>query len=291
MWRFLRALDVVDRDQANAEIDPAPVPAQHVVRVTDALIATSADYRFAEGSKGPSSVVGRRATPSPSTTARSRHRALRLPQALIMPTMIHVKPGLAALHQTARIAVDCRGFVRNRLPQCNAAYPAACAQFFCPFSPRKVGCGHPQQMQLIHGFRVFVDLHSRDSLELFCRSAAQSHRPCGEMPRGTSSHHQEMNMKHAIDLPSRQPLLLAVCAGTRRLPAIAAASSGTFIALGTGSSRPPVVTECNWASASARRVRWIDPGHGGVQDQCCGTSGQWQSLRFRLVAGHGGDAR
>ena len=56
VWRFMRALDVVDRDQANAEIDSTPVPAQHVVHITEALIAKSADYRFAEGLKGLSVV-------------------------------------------------------------------------------------------------------------------------------------------------------------------------------------------------------------------------------------------
>ena len=95
VWRFLRALDVVDRDQANAEIDPAPVPAQHVVHVTDALIATSADYRFAEGLKGLS-VVKKKG----DLIAIDNGVPVTAPYddcVLIMPTMIHVKPGLTAV--------------------------------------------------------------------------------------------------------------------------------------------------------------------------------------------------
>jgi predicted deacylase len=95
VWRFLRALDVVDRDQANAEIDPAPVPAQHVVHITEALIAKSADYRFAEGLKGLS-VVKRKG----DLIATDDGVPVTAPYddcVLIMPTMIHVKPGLTAV--------------------------------------------------------------------------------------------------------------------------------------------------------------------------------------------------
>jgi predicted deacylase len=95
VWRFLRALDVVDRDQANAEIDSAPVPAQHVVHITEALIAKSADYRFAEGLKGLS-VVKRKG----DLIATDDGVPVTAPYddcVLIMPTMIHVRPGLTAV--------------------------------------------------------------------------------------------------------------------------------------------------------------------------------------------------
>lgn len=95
VWRFLRTLDVVDRDKADAEIDQAAVPAQKIVRVTDALIATSLDYKFAEGLKGLS-IVPRQG----DLIAKDAGRPVVAPYdncVLIMPTLIHVKPGLTAV--------------------------------------------------------------------------------------------------------------------------------------------------------------------------------------------------
>ncbi len=95
VWRFLRALDVMDRDQCAAEIDPAPVPDQHLVRVTDALIASSTDYRFADGLRGLS--VVRKRGDLIATDAGVPVVAPYDNCVLIMPTMIHVKPGLTAV--------------------------------------------------------------------------------------------------------------------------------------------------------------------------------------------------
>lgn len=92
---LLRTLDVVDRDKADAEIDQAAVPAQKIVRVTDALIATSLDYKFAEGLKGLS-IVPRQG----DLIAKDAGRPVVAPYdncVLIMPTLIHVKPGLTAV--------------------------------------------------------------------------------------------------------------------------------------------------------------------------------------------------
>jgi hypothetical protein len=95
VWRFLDALGIVDREQAKAEIDAAPPPAQHLVRVTEALIANTADYRFADGLRGLS-VVKRRgdliATDSGVPVTAPYDDCV-----LIMPTLIHVKPGLTAV--------------------------------------------------------------------------------------------------------------------------------------------------------------------------------------------------
>ena len=94
-WRFLRALDVVNVDQANAEIDAAAVPAQKIVRVTDALIASSLDYKFAPGLKGLSIVPQKG-----DLIAHDAGRPVAAPYdncVLIMPTLIHVKPGLTAV--------------------------------------------------------------------------------------------------------------------------------------------------------------------------------------------------
>lgn len=95
VWRFLDALDVVDRDEARAEIDAAAVSPQLVVRVTDALVARSNDYRFAKGLMGLS-VVSRKG----DLIATDAGQPVTAPYddcVLIMPTLVHVKPGLTAV--------------------------------------------------------------------------------------------------------------------------------------------------------------------------------------------------
>ena len=94
-WRFLRALDVVDRALAESQIERVPMPAQKVVRVTEAVIARGKDFKFADGLRGLS-VVPKRGdlialddgipVPAPYDNC-----------VLIMPTLIHVKPGLTAV--------------------------------------------------------------------------------------------------------------------------------------------------------------------------------------------------
>ena len=94
-WRFLSALNVVDRDRALAEIEGAPVPAQKIVRVTDALIAGSLDYQFAAGLKGLS-IVAKKG----DLIALDAGQPVQAPYddcVLIMPTLVHVKPGLTAV--------------------------------------------------------------------------------------------------------------------------------------------------------------------------------------------------
>lgn len=51
-WRFLRALDVVDRAEAARQIDAAAVPAQKLIRVTEAVIARTPAFRFARDFSG-----------------------------------------------------------------------------------------------------------------------------------------------------------------------------------------------------------------------------------------------
>jgi hypothetical protein len=94
-WRFLRALDLVDRDLAAANIDPAPLAAQHVVRITEALIAGSLDYRFAPGLRGLSIVPNKG-----DLIAEDGGKPVLAPYdncVLVMPTLVHVKPGLTAV--------------------------------------------------------------------------------------------------------------------------------------------------------------------------------------------------
>ena len=95
VWRFLRALDVVDPAIAAAQIDSQPVPAQKVVRVTEAIVANSKDFAFSEGLRGLS-IVPKRG----DVIAMDGGSPVPAPYdncVLIMPTMIHVKPGLTAV--------------------------------------------------------------------------------------------------------------------------------------------------------------------------------------------------
>lgn len=94
VWRFLRQLEVVARELADAQIDAA-APAQKIVKVTDALIAHSTDYRFAEGVRGLS-VIARKG----DVIAHDAGVPVPAPYdncVLIMPTLRHVKPGLTAV--------------------------------------------------------------------------------------------------------------------------------------------------------------------------------------------------
>ena len=95
IWRFLRALDVVDHALAASQIDSTPVTTQKVVRVTEAVIASGKDFKFADGLRGLSVVPKRgdliafddgKPVPAPYDNC-----------VLIMPTLIHVKPGLTAV--------------------------------------------------------------------------------------------------------------------------------------------------------------------------------------------------
>ena len=68
---------------------------QKVVRITDALIASSLDYKFATGLKGLS-IVPRQG----DLIAIDAGKPVHAPYdncVLIMPTLVHVKPGLTAV--------------------------------------------------------------------------------------------------------------------------------------------------------------------------------------------------
>lgn len=94
-WRFLSAVDVVDRDLAAAQTAPEPPPTQKVVRVTEALIASSINYQFASGLKGLS--VLPRAGDLIATDSGKPVLAPYDNCVLIMPSLVHVKPGLTAV--------------------------------------------------------------------------------------------------------------------------------------------------------------------------------------------------
>ncbi len=95
VWRFLRKTGCVDRTMAEAEIDATALPVPKVVRVTEALIAKSADYRFLGGTRGLD-IIPRRG----DVIAYDGGEPVLTPYdncVLIMPTLIHVKPGLTVV--------------------------------------------------------------------------------------------------------------------------------------------------------------------------------------------------
>jgi predicted deacylase len=94
-WRFLRETGVMDAALVASQIDPSPLPAAKVVRVTEALIAKTADYQFREGTKGLD-IISKKG----DLIAHDGGEPVVAPYdncVLIMPTLIHVKPGLTVV--------------------------------------------------------------------------------------------------------------------------------------------------------------------------------------------------
>ncbi len=95
VWRFLRTLDVVDAALAESEIDSILPAAQKIVRVTEAVIASDSNFKFSDGLHGLS-IVPKRG----DLIAHDGDKPVPAPYdncVLIMPTLIHVKPGLTAV--------------------------------------------------------------------------------------------------------------------------------------------------------------------------------------------------
>ncbi len=94
-WRFLRATGCVDNKRADAQINKTPIPSTKVVRVTEALIAGSANYRFRDGTKGLD-IIARKG----DVIAYDDGEPVFAPYdncVLVMPTLMNVKPGLTAV--------------------------------------------------------------------------------------------------------------------------------------------------------------------------------------------------
>ena len=92
-WRFLRHLDVVDRAVAERVIEPAG--AQKLIRVTDAVVASTPAFRFAKPFAGLE-VIAREG----DVIAWDGDQAVRAPYdncVLIMPVPNNVKTGLTAV--------------------------------------------------------------------------------------------------------------------------------------------------------------------------------------------------
>jgi predicted deacylase len=94
-WRFLRTLGMVDAEAAARQIDDvAPVP-QRLIRVTDAVVARSAAFRFARAFTGLE-VVAR----AGDAIAYDGEEVVRAPYdncVLVMPVPNNVKAGLTAV--------------------------------------------------------------------------------------------------------------------------------------------------------------------------------------------------
>ena len=93
-WRFLKAVGAIDAAQADREIDK-PVPAQRLIRVTEAVIANSPAFRFAKPFTGLE-VIPRRG----DVIAYDGEEPVRAPYdncVLVMPVPNNVKTGLTAV--------------------------------------------------------------------------------------------------------------------------------------------------------------------------------------------------
>ncbi len=94
MWRFLRRLDVVERARADREIEAASAP-QKLIRVTEAVIASTPAFRFAKTFTGLE-VIPRQG----DVIAWDGDQAVRAPYdncVLVMPVPNNVKTGLTAV--------------------------------------------------------------------------------------------------------------------------------------------------------------------------------------------------
>ncbi len=93
-WRFLRRLEVVDARRADAEIEAAAAP-QRLIRVTDAVIASSPQFRFARAFAGLEVLPNRG-----DLIAWDGDQPVRAPYdncVLVMPVPNNVKTGLTAV--------------------------------------------------------------------------------------------------------------------------------------------------------------------------------------------------
>jgi predicted deacylase len=94
VWRFLRRLDVVDPARAEREIDAVTAP-QKLIRVTDAVVASTPAFRFARTFTGLE-VIAREG----DVIAWDGDQAVRAPYdncVLVMPVPNNVKTGLTAV--------------------------------------------------------------------------------------------------------------------------------------------------------------------------------------------------
>jgi predicted deacylase len=89
--RFLRATGVVDEGFAKPHLRLSPPAAQHVIRVTEPVVAKSIDFKFAKHWKGLEVLEK-----AGSVVATDGDKVWRTPYdrcVLVMPSLAHLKPG------------------------------------------------------------------------------------------------------------------------------------------------------------------------------------------------------
>jgi hypothetical protein len=94
VWRFLRHLGAVDRTLAGREIDDGVAP-QKLIRVTEAVVASTPAFRFAKTFTGLEVIPHRG-----DVIAWDGDQAVRAPYdncVLVMPVPNNVKTGLTAV--------------------------------------------------------------------------------------------------------------------------------------------------------------------------------------------------
>lgn len=94
-WRFLKVSGIMDGALCDREIDNVQLPKQKVVKVSEAIIAKTTDFRFADGLEGLSIVAkqgGLIGTDGDQPVTAPYDDCV-----LIMPTLTHVKPGLTVV--------------------------------------------------------------------------------------------------------------------------------------------------------------------------------------------------
>lgn len=94
-WRFLKVAGIMDAALCDQHIDQISPPTQKVVSVSDAIIANTTDFRFADGLEGLSVVP--KAGDLIGTDGGQPVTAPYDDCVLIMPTLTHVKPGLTVV--------------------------------------------------------------------------------------------------------------------------------------------------------------------------------------------------
>jgi predicted deacylase len=94
-WRFLEQTKCVSQEQAQAALEPNALSPLRVVRVTDAIVAKSADFRFRDGVKGLDVILK-----AGDIFAWDAGEPVCAPYdncVLVMPSLVNVKPGLTAV--------------------------------------------------------------------------------------------------------------------------------------------------------------------------------------------------
>ncbi len=104
MLRFLACTGIVANDWAASRLPLSPSPKQQLIRVTEAVVARSMDFRFEREFSGLE-VIAKAGTP----IARDGETEFRAPYddtVLVMPSMAHLKPGTTMVRLGRIVPID-----------------------------------------------------------------------------------------------------------------------------------------------------------------------------------------